>query len=619
MSKFNKKRGNALITITLLLGFMVLSGGSYLNRSVQEVKNARRQSLELQTTQACESGVQALLLSYWRPFKVSQNFTAMDAALNGASIASPQGATSSALPGQGYYSAAVISYTQVDSYTRQIVVRCTGFIDTNNNQKLDSTEPFKLVDVTATFALARSKVFDYSYFINNFGWMDGFGANDLIVNGDMRANGNFSFTNGTPTVNGTVVACPNDKLIPAVNGSIIGQAVKQSDSNYISSVAANTRARRGYDSSYMGDKNSATYKDWRDWDFESSASIVNQAVDGATLSDVSGTKSWDTSNGFNTSVLDPTPTQEVIMPDLDDITRYQTMSQNYVDLKQTYVDGTANPNYNTGAYLKYWNGTAYVTATTNGIVSGSVAVIGDSTHPILIHGPVTINQDCVIKGQVSGQGTIYTGRNVHIVGSIKYQTPPNFTGTNLAATKAQNEKADMLGLAARGSIIMGDTSTFGGYPLNYMTPPFTHSRLDDNGNTIAAYNANAVDSTGFKKYQSVFGDTYIHSVSSGVNQIDAVMYTNLVGGGDLGTSGGGCTINGSIISKDEAMVLWSLPMKMNYDGRIKELSLSKQPLIDIALPRSPQLTRNAWQDRGFYFTPATVTAAIDAHEGVGHD
>jgi hypothetical protein len=32
--------------------------------------------------------------------------------------------------------------------------------------------------------------------------------------------------------------------------------------------------------------------------------------------------------------------------------------------------------------------------------------------------------DVIIKGQVRGQGTIYAGRNIHIVGAITYQQAP---------------------------------------------------------------------------------------------------------------------------------------------------------------------------------------------------
>lgn len=149
---------------------------------------------------------------------------------------------------------------------------------------------------------------------------------------------------------------------------------------------------------------------------------------------------------------------------------------------------------------------------------------------------------------------------------------------------------------------MGNTTTFtDSYPLYYMMPPFTHGRYDDNGNYIPPFNAKEVDSTGKMKYQSTFSDSYINSISSAVTQVDAILYTNFVGGGNLGTGGGGVQFNGSIISKDEAMVIWSLPMYMNYDSRIRERNLTQTPLIDIQLPRSPVMLRSAWKDRGFVF------------------
>jgi hypothetical protein len=237
---------------------------------------------------------------------------------------------------------------------------------------------------------------------------------------------------------------------------------------------------------------------------------------------------------------------------------------------------------------------------TNGVVSGSASLIGSAAHPVLIHGPVTFTQDAVVKGNFSGQGTVYAGRNVQLVGSIIYNNPPSFTGSNLTTQNNANEKADMVALCANGSVIMGDTSQFTqSYPLQYMEPPFTNPRYDDNGNYIPAYNATNKDSTGNMLYQSVLGDSYIHSIASPVNQIDAVLYTNFVGGGDIGTGGVGINFNGTIISKDEAMVVWSLPMHMNYDGRIKERALSNTPLIDLQLPRSPAILQSTWQDRGF--------------------
>jgi hypothetical protein len=438
----------------------------------------------------------------------------------------------------------------------------------------------------------------------------------------MRANGNFTFSNGTPTVNGSVIAANNDKLSPAAAGLINAQPVKWSNSAYRTNASSQSRWRPGYDSSVHGAYGSTTFSDSRDFIFDSSEGPVLTAgsadslsvtgtLSGAALMDANGTRRWSrqTSSSSKTPVtLDPNPTEEVVMPDLSDITRYVTASQTYVDTKATYGDGTSNPNYGTGAYVMVWNSTtnSYKTVTTNGVVTGSADLVGTSTHPIILHGPVTFTQDAVLKGYVSGQGTIYTGRNVHIVGSIKYTSPPDFRAINGRTSQTQidnyNETKDMLALAARGSVIMGDPSTFtSGYPLQYMTPPFTKGRYDENGNWIPPFNATETDSSGYKKYQSAMGNTKLHSMAETITQIDAVLYTNFVGGGNIGGSGTTVTFNGSIISKDEAMVLMSLPMYMNYDSRIKERGPDKKSLIDLDLPRSPIMLRSTWQDRGFSY------------------
>ncbi|HVT13509.1 MAG TPA: hypothetical protein VHE55_14690 [Fimbriimonadaceae bacterium] len=602
-----------MITTFILTALISVGAVTYVSRATQTIRESRRQALEVQATHLCEAGTQALLRSLWRPFKINQNFTDLENRCSGASQQNPLAGINLGIDGVGNYSSAVISeYTPTgDSYTRIVVVRSVGWIDLNGNGQLDSNEPQKTVDVTASFQLARSQVFDYTYFVNNYGWMDGFNANDLIVNGDMRANGNFNFTNGSPTVNGSVYACVNDKLSPPAIGLINNLPVKWSNSTYISTNGNNARVRQGYNSSVHGAKGSSTYENWRDFVFESTGSILNNRIDGAVGADSTGSSGWTRtgqSSNPTTTMLDTSPTDEVIMPDLSDLTYYQSLSSSYLDTKQYYGDGTANPYYNQGAWIQVWNTSlnhgsgGYQTITTNGNVTGSAALIGTSTHPVLVHGPVTFTQDCVIKGYVQGQGTIYTGRNVHIVGSIIYKNPPDFRGTNQTTIDNANEKKDILALAARGSVMMGDPSTFSNpYPLAYMMPPFTHGRYDENGNWIPPFDATQVDSTGFMKYQSVMGNSYLHSISEGVNQIDAVLYTNFVGGGNIGTGGSGVQFNGSIISKDEAMVVWSLPMTMNYDSRIRERSMTKTPLIDLQLPRSPVMLRSTWQDRGFIF------------------
>ncbi len=617
------KRGYALISVFGVMMLLSVGAATYISRSTQTIRLSNNQKTDIQSTHLCESGVQTVLRSFWRPFKVSQNFASMDAAIGTPSPGNPAGSLSGSIPDVGRFAAGIIGYSQPDTYTRLVTVRAVGWVDRDNDAVMDDDEPRKTVDVTGQFQLTRSQVFDYTYFVNNYGWMDGFSETQLIVNGDMRANGNFAFLNGSPTVNGSVIASMNEKLDPPAAGLVNTQPVKWTNSTYNTNwnnaaTAYKERWRQPYSSASHGAKGTTDYENWRDFTFESTGSIVNNRIDGAVSADAGGYRSWDrTSTGMTptTQMLDSQSTEEVIMPDLSNLAYYQNLSSTYVDSKALFADGTANPGFGQGAYVDVWNQAlnsgagAYERISTNGQVTGTAILVGTAAKPIRIHGPVTFSEDCVLKGYVAGQGTVYTGRNTHIVGSIRYSDQnlaganvgtADFRGSDPQAIDNANEKRTLVGLAARGSVIMGNTTTFtNSYPLNYMRPPFTHGRYDDLGNYIPAYDATQVDYTGRKKYQSTIADATMNSMSESVNVLDCILYTNFVGGGNIGTGGGGVTFNGTIISKDEAMVVYSLPMRMNYDHRIRERRLSQAPLIDIMLPRSPTLLRSTWQDRGF--------------------
>lgn len=626
----NKKRkGSALATTLGVMTLLALASATYLDNSTSTVRNATRNLRSTQTTHLCEAGLQSVQRGLWRPFRSSQKFTDMKAQCENASVADPKAVKTGSIDGIGKYISGVIAFNQVNNYMATVKIRSIGYLDRNNNNVLDNGEPFRQVDSTSRYELARSQVFDYTYFINNYGWMDGFGVNDLLVNGDMRANGNFDFLNGSPTVNGTVIACANDKLDPKVPGYINTPPVKWTDATYTSnwnnsSVATRSRWRPPYDSTKFGAVGTSNFNKWRDMVFSSNGSWVNghtlggnfipPGSFGAVMADSKGMNAWDRTsvNGTLTkTLLDSKPTKEVVMPDLSDINKYKQLSKDFGDKpsefqKQYYSDGTANPNYGQKATLEVWDSAQnkYVKLTnSDGQISGSAVIVGTSDKPIKLYGPVTVDQDVVIKGYISGQGALYSGRNVHIVGSVRYKNPPSWLGNNPTSIDHANEKCDMVGFAARGSVMMGDPTTFGyPYPLYYMMPPFTHGRYDDNGVYIPAFNANDVDASGRKKYQSVVADSTVHAMAEGVNQIDGILYTNYVGGGNVGTSGTGVVFNGTIVSKDESIVTWSLPIIMNYDNRVRERGPDEPPLIDLNLPRQPTLMRSTWQDKGYYDT-----------------
>lgn len=629
MSRRKRKQGGyAMVTTFGLLSLLAIGAVTYVSSATQTIRLSNRQTLDVQTTHLCEAGVQSVLRELWRPFKINQNFQFMEDACSSASPEVPVAALAGEIAGvggNGRFAAGVIGYVEPvdDTYTRLVTVRAVGWIDRDNDGELDSNEPRKTVDVTARYQLARSQVFDYTYFVNNYGWMTGFNVNDLIVNGDMRANGDFTISSGSPTINGSVIAALNEKLSPPAAGLVNMAPVKWANSTYqtnYDNVATpyRDRWRQPYNPAIHGERGSDTYEQWRDFIFDSEANVVNNRMAGSTIADINGSRGWQrTSTGatptYNT--LDTSPTEEVVMPDLSDLTYYENLSANYIDTKPVFGDGTPNPGFGEGAYVDVWDQSLngglgdYTRVSTNGVVTGSAVLIGTVAKPIRIHGPVTFTQDAVIKGHVAGQGTMYTGRNVHIVGNIRYSDQDlagnnvgsvNFRGNDPTAIDNANEKKTMLGLAARGSVIMGNPTTFtNSYPLAYMTPPFTKGRYDELGNWIPPFDAKQTDYTGRKKYQSTIADATMNSIAEGINQLDAILYTNFVGGGNVGTGGGGVAFNGSIISKDEAMVVFSLPMRMNYDHRIRERNLSQTPLIDLMLPRSPTMLRSTWQDRGF--------------------
>ncbi len=601
----SKKRGAALLTTFLVLMIVATAAASYISFSLQSITLANRQQFDIQTSHLAEAGLQDELVYLWEDFQTNQNFTDLDNWCQDGTTITPASTFAGSVTGVGNYSVGITSYSKVDNFTRQMTVQAVGWIDGAGTGVLTATDPQQVVTITETFQLQRSGVFDYTYFVNNYGWMQGFQPTWLIVNGDMRSNGDFTFSGGDPTVNGSAIASQNNLLVPPAQGLVNAPPVKWSDATYTAQSAGQTRWRQVYSSSVEGAVGSTAFMNNIGLMFNSIGQIVNSQTAGAVLADSTGERAWDLQNeGDSPTItqLDPTPTSQLIMPDLYNMSTYTSLSEAYQDTNATYANGVTNPYYEQGAWIQTWNSNtnSYQTLSTNGVVNGSVTLIGTSAHPIKIHGPVTVSQDAVINGYVSGQGTIYTGRNVMITGSVIYSKPPNFTDVTGTEVDQSNSSSDMLGLAASGSVIMGDTSQFSNpYPLYYMEPPFTVGRYDAYGNYIPPFNATSVDSTGNMLYQSVYGDAYIHNVSSPVNEIDAVMYTNNVAGGNIATGGSGITLNGSIISKDEAMVVWSLPMNENYDERIRDQGPQDQPLIDIDLPRSPSVTQASWATQGF--------------------
>lgn len=625
-----RSAGMATIGLILTVGFvLIVTGVALLQLCVYNRRLATRDETRAQTFNLAEAGVQRLELDAWVQFRDTKKFNWHDTNYAGASALLPRGLTAANLPADTAYTpavarrfaAAVVGYAVTDSYTRDLVVRSVGWLDLNGSGGAapDGGEPASAVVQRVRLKLDRSGVFDYVYFVNNYGWMTGFTSSTLWVNGDMRANGDFNIDGGV--VNGQIIASYNANLKNgagawgAAGVASVSNTSNFTNADYTSKLGTDAymkQARQAYSASAHGATTSDQFKKWKEVLYnqvaDPSVKQLNRQHFGSEISDVNSTRQLTN----QATILPKINTKTVTMPDLSDITRYRDVSSTWTDTKAIYLDGTANPNAGQPPYIEVWdaNQNKYKRLTGQsgdpiGVISGSAALLGDDAHPIKIHGPVTIMGDVAIKGTVEGQGTLYTGRNVHVIGDVVYKDPPSFTGSDPDVIDKANEKRTVLALCARGSVMMGNVQNFSTNPLQYMKPPFTKDRRDDStGQTIAAFDATAND-TGYtmqgggtpKKYQSLFGNTWINSNSSAINRIDAVLYTNNCVGGLVGGTNG-FTVNGALICKDEAMVanLNGKRMTLNYDTRIKERSIDQKPLIDIDLPRTPNLYGTGWTE-----------------------
>ena len=95
----------------------------------------------------------------------------------------------------GEYNVVVESVTAVGASNRDVTITSTGWVPSADHPKATRST------ITAVLRIgsARSEVFDYVYFINNWGWYYG---STIIANGNVRANGQFDFGGYASTING---------------------------------------------------------------------------------------------------------------------------------------------------------------------------------------------------------------------------------------------------------------------------------------------------------------------------------------------------------------------------------------------------------------------------------
>jgi hypothetical protein len=424
----------------------------------------------------------------------------------------------------------------------------------------------RTIEEVVRYTLNRSSVFDHAYFINNFGW---FYNVNCVVNGDIRSNFDMDLRSSSLVLNGNSYAYGvNDINKPYQTWSW---------------------------STYKSDSNSEFFRP---------TYYVDQQ---RTITTGSGKKKKTVDNtdaifeqGFDSS--DTYDYQEKVdMPYIGRLSDYEAYA---VQNNGTIKTGT------TLVVNNVFDGTG-PSGVSGAADQGSIVLIGTASKPIVIDGPVVIQGDVVLKGYFTGQGTIYAGRNIHVIGDLIAVNSPQWVQPDTASnfqndTLPDNLAADFMGLCAKGSIVIGDyrDSGFSSSIAPYLKPPFTgeyevtstdgdigYISYVENGTNYfdgdysATYgekcdNSNPADGVDRKFYESSLSDTKFGSYNPQdyVARLDAMIYNNHLTTGRFDSN---AMINGGIICRDEALIL-NGRVYMNWDSRVA-LKETFKPFLPLEL------------------------------------
>ena len=340
---------------------------------------------------------------------------------------------------------------------------------------------------TVRFAQQRSKVFDNAYFVNNYGWFQGSGC---TANGDVRANGDM-YLDSNCKVNGKVYASRNEEL--NVLGDVTNYGKMDNASTYRSTTYGDSnRARPLLTDPKSGETNSGGY--------DAPATVSTQllrdrvranqelSVEMPYIGDLSSSSSDYRAWAEELHAADPS---------------MSTIKKGGTTLVSVYYDGVGPSGME---YATDSSGNVLKDSEGNDIRApdyGALVLEGTQSNPIVINGPVIVPNDVIIKGYVKGQGTIYSGRNIHIVGDIQYVNPPTWSGKSTSGSS--NSTKDMLGLMAKGNIVLGDytqSSWLSSIRTYLTTKPYVQEYACDTSDASIGYPATFGGSYAAQEYVS---------------------------------------------------------------------------------------------------------------------
>ncbi|MEZ6195675.1 MAG: hypothetical protein R3F20_08085 [Planctomycetota bacterium] len=461
---------------------------------------------------------------------------------------------------------------------RFVTIRSTGWVPNREDPQAVS----HTVESTVLLELSSSEVFDYAYFINNWGWFYG---NTITSNGNVRSNGQFDATGYSPTIEGS------PRYLGANGNDLFGYLDDNGD----------------------GVKDGSDGGIFAGWDIGG-----GNNVQGMAGTEVGGEL-------VNQHAFDGA----VEMPNLTDLALYE--AHGIAENSSISIGGAQM----TDAVFGDDAGE-----------TGNIVLIGTTANPIEIDGTVVVRGDVIIKGVVTGQGVIYAGGNVFVADDVTYLNPPTSvrpasnSEADFEAWLQANQSADALGLFARESVVLGNPnhSWFNSYVGSWMSHPSNRSDedagedgipntaagldgwygtadddvLEDDGEWTTETYTEAHELLGLMPPGASVGDpipgtgedidgdgqpdatmtladlqpsaalnsqnwggnlpsgvTSISSLSSVyIARVDAALYTNHAIAGVTLNWGGQIEFNGCVVSRNEAIVYGGDGLSMNHDARL---------------------------------------------------
>jgi hypothetical protein len=318
-----------------------------------------------------------------------------------------------------------LTMTLVDRTATSVSVRldATGYVPTAP-QTLGPNERVRAwhaASVTVRYSLAVSDVFDYAYFINNWGWFYG---NTILCYGNARSNGQFDVAGYKPTVTGQ----PLYDLVTwdGANATLSGYRDDNGDG--------------------LEDGNDGGI--FSGWDIVSAQNVQGNGGKASNQHDFE---------------------DQIPMPNLSDLAGYKIRAKAAGSTLSVGGTVVSDAVYGDDAGEKqnlYLVGTAADPIVLNG--------------PIVVEGDVIISGYVTGQGAIYSGGNIYCPNSVKYLDPPATPRPADNTQASTETWLADNWKKDFLGLFAKENVVVGDhtNSTWRSYVSGWMSSKLNSSKED---------------------------------------------------------------------------------------------------------------------------------------------